>query len=68
MQSTGKKMASAENIYLYAVIAYRAVRASGRSIELACYTPFHSHGYSIYFGIFIQWRTEFIFTIFIGRC
>lgn len=58
----------AESTYLYAVIAHRTVRTSGRSIEFARNTPFHSYGDSIYFGIFIQWRSEFIFTIFVGRC
>lgn len=41
--------------------------ASRRSIEFTCHAPLHANGDAIDFCIFVQRRSELIFTVLIGR-
>lgn len=55
--------------YFNTMVAHRTVWTSRRTIEFTRNTPLHSHCDAIYFGVFVEWSSELIFTIFVwGSC
>lgn len=66
-QKRSNKIKSISARYLDTMIADGAMRASRRSIKFARDTPFHPHCDSVYFSIFVERRTELIFSVFVGR-